>query len=79
MVHQGTGSLTHVATSSTPPRSQVEESTCEKWCYCEKEENGEMIRGEGRDNCKIKWFHSECIRGNVLTVGRTSLLVKESN
>ncbi len=36
------GSLTDVATSSTPPRSQVEESTCEKWCYCEKEENDQL-------------------------------------
>ena len=31
-----------------------------KYCYCNRISFGEMI-GCDNDNCKIEWFHTECV------------------
>ena len=38
----------------------------ETWCYCKKEESGKMIMCEN-DNCKIVWFHFECLKITTAT------------
>ncbi|XP_011669066.1 uncharacterized protein LOC105440512 [Strongylocentrotus purpuratus] len=30
------------------------------WCYCEKPSYGDMIGCDGK-NCKIQWFHMDCL------------------
>ena len=43
------------------PTPESESDTDDKWCYCGDGEHGEMIGCDG-DNCKIKWFHIDCLK-----------------
>ena len=39
------------------------------WCYCKKEEDGEMIKCES-GRCEIEWFHTECLKITRIPKGK---------
>ena len=51
----------------TEERSGDEEGRV--WCYCEKPSCGDMIECDGK-NCKIQWFHTDCLMIRVPTKGQ---------
>ena len=40
-----------------------------KWCYCHDEEHGDMI-GCDNQNCKVQWFHYECVGISLAPKGK---------
>ena len=49
------------------------EPLTEKWCFCSQGESGEMIQCD-KEQCKIKWLHTECLRISKVPRGKCSAL-----
>ena len=54
-------------------RENQSEPTTEKWCFCCQEDSGEMIQCDN-EQCKISWFHTECLRISKVLHGNGSAL-----
>ena len=49
---------------------QEEEASAQRvWCYCRKEEHGQMIQCES-GHCEIDWFHTDCLKISCVPKGK---------
>ncbi len=55
----------HFEESETPSASEEKRG----WCYCNGEEEGEMIGCDGKQ-CTIQWFHIDCLKITNIPSGR---------
>ena len=49
--------------------SESELQNGRRWCYCKREEFGDMIAGDSKD-CLVEWFHIECLHISRIRKGR---------